>query len=177
MTKKKSRPEGSVNKKNYLIAGAVLLIAALIIILIPRSEKEAEPAVSETNKYEFKKEGIVIFASPDGKSKIKIDVEISDTEYERTLGLMYRTGMTEMQGMLFVFPVEQPLSFWMKNTIMPLDMIFVNSKREIIKIHKNTTPYSEQSYPSVEPAQYVIEVLAGFTDRHGIQNGDKVFWQ
>lgn len=178
MSKKKTRPEAKSGRNKYLVPGIiVVIIAAVIFMLIPRKDQPLETPVPETPKYEFKKEGIVIFASPDGKSKVRIDVEIADTEYERTLGLMYRTGMTEMQGMLFVFPLEQPLSFWMKNTIMPLDMIYINSKREIVKIHKNTTPYSEQSYPSVEPAQYVVEVIAGFSDRHNIQPGDKVFWQ
>ena len=64
----------------------------------------------------------------------------------------------------------------MLNTLFSLDMIFINSKKEIVTIHKNTKPLSEQSYPSSEPAQYVLEVNAGFCDRYNIKQGDKVFW-
>ena len=84
--------------------------------------------------------------------------------------------MEEMQGMLFIFPDERYQSFWMLNTLFSLDMIFINSKKEIVTIHKNTKPLSEQSYPSSEPAQYVLEVNAGFCDRYNIKQGDKVFW-
>jgi uncharacterized membrane protein (UPF0127 family) len=84
--------------------------------------------------------------------------------------------MEENQGMLFIFPDEQIRSFWMRNTFISLDMIFVNSNKEIVTIHKNTRVLSSESYPSAEPATYVIEVVAGFTDKHNIKVGDKVGW-
>jgi len=107
---------------------------------------------------------------------IKIDIEIADNDYERQLGLMNRQSMEEMQGMLFIFPDERFQSFWMVNTLISLDIIFINSNKKIVTIHKNTTPLSEQSYPSSAPAQYVLEVNAGFCDRHTVKLGDKVFW-
>ena len=126
--------------------------------------------------YKFKKEGELTFTDTTGNPIIKIDIEIADNDYERQLGLMNRESMKEMQGMLFIFPVERYQSFWMLNTLFSLDMLFINSNKEIVTIHKNTTPLSEQSYPSSEPAQYVLEVNGGFCDRHNISLGDKVFW-
>ncbi len=165
------------NKKLIYIFTVIILAAVILVMVIPTNNQAPEPPREETKKPPVQKEGEVYFADTAGVSKIKIDVEIADTDYDRSLGLMYREGMSELQGMLFVFPYEDRLSFWMKNTIMPLDMIFINSKREIVTIHKNTTPYSEQSYPASAPAQYVVEVVAGFCDRHNITTGDKVFWR
>jgi uncharacterized membrane protein (UPF0127 family) len=89
---------------------------------------------------------------------------------------MYRDKLAENQGMLFIFEDDAPRAFWMKNTVLSLDMIFVNSRNEIVTIHKNTTPYSEQSYESTKPAKYVIEVNAGYTDGHKVSVGDHIAW-
>jgi uncharacterized membrane protein (UPF0127 family) len=89
---------------------------------------------------------------------------------------MNRESMEEKQGMLFIFPQERFQSFWMLNTLFSLDMLFINKEKEIVTIHKNTTPLSQQSYPSSKPALYVLEVNAGFTDKYNIKEGDKVFW-
>jgi len=79
--------------------------------------------------------------------------------------------------MLFIFSTEEPQSFYMKNTVMPLDIIFINSKKHIVKIHKNTKPFSEQSLPSLKPAIYVVEVIAGYTDKHSIKEGQLIDWR
>ncbi|RPI68080.1 MAG: DUF192 domain-containing protein, partial [Ignavibacteriales bacterium] len=126
--------------------------------------------------YAFKKEGELTFYTQDNKPIVKIDIELADTEYDRQLGLMKRKSMKENQGMLFIFPNEEQRSFWMRNTFISLDMIFVNSSKEIVTIHKNTRTLSEQSYPSTAPAIYVVEVIAGFTDKHNIKEGDKIGW-
>lgn len=126
----------------------------------------------------FKKEGELEFIKPDGKTLIKkIDVEIADNHDEIMQGLMYRKSMDDNKGMLFIFEEEEPQSFWMKNTIMPLDIIYVNSKKEIVKIFKNTIPFSESSLPSVKPTLYVVEVAAGYTERYGVKEGDLIKFQ
>jgi uncharacterized membrane protein (UPF0127 family) len=123
----------------------------------------------------FKKEGDLEFVSKDGKTVIrKIDIEVAENDDERMQGLMYRKSMDDNKGMLFIFQREEPQSFWMKNTIMSLDIIYVNSKKEIVKIFKNTVPFSEKSLPSEKPATYVVEVAAGYTDRYGIKDGDLI---
>ncbi len=126
--------------------------------------------------YTFTKEGELTFTDSLGTLKAKIDLEIADNDYERQLGLMNRKEMKENEGMLFIFPRQDYQSFWMRNTLISLDMIFVNDQKKIVTIHKNTKILADQSYPSSQPALYVVEVIAGFTDRHNIQVGDKIDW-
>ncbi len=85
--------------------------------------------------------------------------------------------MQEDQSMLFIFPSEEYQSFYMKNTIIPLDIIFINSKKQVVKIHRNTTPYSETSLPSLKPAMYVVEINAGVADKYKIKEGDYIEWR
>jgi uncharacterized membrane protein (UPF0127 family) len=78
--------------------------------------------------------------------------------------------------MLFIFPRQGAQSFWMRNTLISLDIMFINDQKEIVTIHKNTKILSDTSYPATQPSIYVVEVLAGFSDRHNIQIGDKIDW-
>ena len=126
--------------------------------------------------YTFTKEGELTFTDSLGTLKAKIDLEIADNDYERQLGLMNRKEMKENEGMLFIFPRQDYQSFWMRNTLISLDIMFVNDQKEIVTIHKNTKILSDTSYPSSAPSIYVVETLAGFTDRHNIQVGDKIDW-
>lgn len=87
---------------------------------------------------------------------------------------MFRKDLPATQGMLFVFPREEPLSFWMKNTPLPLDIVFISAARTVVNIIANTTPFSENPLPSGTPAQFVLEVHAGFCQRHGITAGARV---
>lgn len=125
----------------------------------------------------FTKHGDLTFISAKNTFLVTINIEIADTPEKRSLGMMYRSALGERQGMLFVFPKEEYQSFWMKNTAVPLDMIFVSARNEVVTIHEKTTPYSPQSYTSTKPAQFVVEVNAGFAQSHGISLGDKVRWQ
>ncbi len=174
--KKKTQPKHSKNetidKKYYAFAGIV--IAAIIILFVFPGILNKES--SDEVYYMFHKEGELTFADSLNNQKTKIDIEIADTDYDRQLGLMKRVSMEEKQGMLFIFPDDAMQSFWMRNTLISLDMIFINSNKQIVTIHKNTKVLSDQSYPSTAPARYVLEVNAGFTDKHKINVGDKINW-
>jgi uncharacterized membrane protein (UPF0127 family) len=111
---------------------------------------------------------------PQKGEPIRVSVEIADTPQKRSFGLMYRRDLPESHGMLFLFPREEPLSFWMKNTPLPLDIIFINAGHTIVSIAQNTTPFSEKPLPSASPAQFVLEVNGGFCQRHGVATGDRV---
>ncbi|NOT57585.1 MAG: DUF192 domain-containing protein [Deltaproteobacteria bacterium] len=111
---------------------------------------------------------------PQKGTAIRVSVEIADTHEKRSLGLMYRRELPESRGMLFLFPRQEPQSFWMKNTPLPLDIIFIDTSLTIVSIARNTTPYSEKPLPSAKPAQFVLEVNGGFCQRHGIAVGDRV---
>ncbi|AFH50678.1 Hypothetical protein IALB_2975 [Ignavibacterium album JCM 16511] len=177
MVKKQTQNQKQNNKnkktkvKNLLIGVVILIIAAFLIFnnFIKDSKHEME-------YYTFTKEGELIFSDSLGNTKTKIDIEIADDDYQRQLGLMNRKEMNENQGMLFIFPRQDFLSFWMRNTLISLDMIFVDESKTIVTIHKNTRILSDTSYPSSKPARYVVEVIAGFTDKHNIQVGDKIDW-
>ncbi|MDP2363651.1 MAG: DUF192 domain-containing protein [Ignavibacteria bacterium] len=152
---------------------AVLALAIIGLFIYNNFFKNNEPAVEY---YTFTKDGELTFTDSTGTLKTKIDLEIADSEYDKQLGLMNRKEMKENQGMLFIFPRQDYQSFWMRNTLISLDMIFVNDHKQIVTIYKNTKILSDTSYPSSQPAMYVVEVLAGFTDRHNIQVGDKIDW-
>jgi len=170
---KETKPKKKFKLNASKVTTIIVLIAVAVFFIVNNLINNDTP---EVKYYTFKKEGELTFADSLGNAKIKIDLEIADNEYERQLGLMNRKSMGENQGMLFIFPYEKMQSFWMRNTLIPLDIIFINKDKEIITIHKNTKTLSTQSYPSTEPALYVVEVVGGFTDRHNIIVGDKIFW-
>ncbi len=174
--KLKQEESAPINKKlNPLFVKIGIVTIALIVVLV-FVLNNCQDETTDVHYYKFKKEGELTFVDSVENPIIKIDIEIADNDYERQLGLMNRQSMEEMQGMLFIFPQQEYQSFWMRNTLFSLDMLFINSNKEIVTIHKNTTPLSEQSYPSTAPALYVLEVNAGFCDRHNIKLGDKIFW-
>ncbi len=191
MSKKKNKPakqketEAKEKKKSFAkifyVAGIVIL-GLIIFFSLPsktgnKKDVPADKMKLDNSAFTFTKHGELSFLKKDGSFITKIDIEIANNDETRTRGLMYRSSMKENQGMLFIFPREDYQSFWMKDTVIPLDMIFVNAKKEIVTIHKNTTPYSLKGYPSDEPAKYVVEVNAGFTDKYNIEIGDKIVWR
>jgi hypothetical protein len=101
-------------------------------------------------------------------------VEIADTEAAREKGLMFRRELPEGQGMLFDFHSEQAVAFWMKNTYVPLDMIFIQGDGRILRIAENTEPLSTRTVPSGGPVRAVLEVIGGTAEKLGIASGDRV---
>lgn len=106
-----------------------------------------------------------------------ITVEVKDTAEERALGLMFRESLDEDQGMLFIFDSADRYTFWMKNMKIPIDIIFLNSDKEIVHITHNAKPCFEdpcELYAPDEAALYVVEVKAGFSERHNLEEGEMV---
>jgi len=101
-------------------------------------------------------------------------VEIAETDAERQKGLMYRKDLPEGHGMLFDFHAEQEVGFWMQNTYIPLDMIFIRGDGRILRIAENTEPLSTRIIPSNGPVRAVLEVIAGTARKYGIAPGDRV---
>lgn len=101
-------------------------------------------------------------------------VELAQTEAERAKGLMYRKEMAADHGMLFDFQKDQEVAFWMENTYLSLDMIFIRGDGTIHRIEENATPLSTRNIPSRGPVRGVLEVVAGTTRKLGIAAGDKV---
>ncbi len=103
-----------------------------------------------------------------------VAVELALNREEQARGLMYRTELADGAGMLFVFDNEAERTFWMSNTPIPLDIIYIRSDATIVSIASNTTPYSEKQIPSRGAARYVLEVPGGWSARHGVKSGDKL---
>lgn len=165
-------------KEKVALIGFILLILVVILILsLSDNNTEPAPTAYKTVKDEpqFVREGELFFLRQESGDTIKqISIEIADNDQERTQGLMYRSTMADSLGMLFIFDQEEEQSFWMKNTIMTLDILYANAQGEILTLYKYTTPYSEAPMPSYQKAQYVVEVVGGFTDRYDIKIGDKI---
>jgi hypothetical protein len=101
-------------------------------------------------------------------------VELADNDAEREKGLMFRKELPEGRGMLFDFHADAPVSFWMENTYIPLDMIFIRGDGSILRIAENTEPLSTKIIPSGGPVRAVLEVIGGTARKMGIAPGDKV---
>lgn len=102
------------------------------------------------------------------------NVEVVDTPESRAKGLMYVQELADDAGMLFDFEQERLVSFWMRNTFIPLDMIFIGADGEIKNIHVNARPHDETSIPSAAPVQFVLEIPGGRSVELGIEAGDRV---
>jgi uncharacterized membrane protein (UPF0127 family) len=158
-----------------------LRFSLLLTSLFSACSQEAKPQVSpRSNALSVPKQsaevlpkGKVVF-SPEGKPPVEVDVEIAANEPTRRQGLMFRNTLAENDGMLFLFPEEDQLSFWMKNTYLPLDMIFVKADKTVLGVVEGATPQSEESRFVEGKSQYVVEVNATFARRHGITTGTKV---
>jgi uncharacterized membrane protein (UPF0127 family) len=141
-------------------AAAIILLAALYLIAVGRTPGfGADPDTLEI----VSKTGVHVFS-----------VELAVTEEQRARGLMYRRSLPEGQGMLFKFEPDQVIQMWMRNTYIPLDMIFIRSDGRISRIAENTKPESDNIISSGAPARGVLEVIAGTARKLGIAPGDKV---
>ncbi|MDO6584548.1 DUF192 domain-containing protein [Salipiger sp. 1_MG-2023] len=104
----------------------------------------------------------------------RFHVSVADDAAERAQGLMYVQKMPSATGMLFAYEREQPVSFWMKNTFIPLDMIFADASGRVTRVHSNAVPHDETPIPSGAPVRYVLEINAGLAKQMGIAPGSQI---
>jgi uncharacterized membrane protein (UPF0127 family) len=164
------------------VIGVVLLLLAFGAYLlkdafVPTVKQSPMDSSTESPSDPFRHDGQVVFSSQTGARLSEIAVEIADRDESRTQGLMGRTMLQEDRGMLFLFDDSEPRSFWMANTPLPLDIIFVGPDYRIVKIHRSTSPFSEESLESGAAARYVVEVNGGYCARHGVSEGDRIEWR
>ena len=141
----------------------MLWLGAAIVVLVTLCVNPVAQAASIQPLEIATKSGVRVFS-----------VEMATTEEEQAKGLMFRRELPEGQGMLFDFQREQPTSFWMKNTYISLDMIFIRADGRILRIAENTEPLSTKIISSGGLAKGVLEVAAGTAQKYGIQPGDRV---
>jgi len=124
----------------------------------------------------FEIEGRLAFLTPKGDTLHTIDVDIADTDAERKRGLMRQRSLGYDRGMLFIFDSVDRGGMWMRNTPLPLDIVFVAPDSQVINIARRTTPFSEESIEPVAPRKFVVEVRAGFADRFNLTDSTRIQW-
>lgn len=160
-------------KQFYKIA----IIGGIACLCLTSCNKEAKKTVTPL-KIEFKKEGdLTLYKSASDSIITTLDIEIAETEYETQTGLMYRDSMKKHQGMLFIFPNMDYRSFYMKNTHIPLDIIYLDAEGFIVSFQEHAKPLDETSLPSQVPAQYVLEVNAGLAEEWLLEIGDRMVFK
>jgi uncharacterized protein len=140
-----------------LVAAWLVACWALLAVLMPAraAERDTIEIVTRTGVHAF-------------------SVELATNAAEREVGLMFRKELPEGHGMLFDFHDEQPVQFWMRNTYVPLDMIFIAGDGRVVHVAQDAKPMSDDLIPSVHPVRAVLEVIAGTARKMGIAPGDRV---
>jgi uncharacterized membrane protein (UPF0127 family) len=110
-------------------------------------------------------------------NKLSLNIKIADNDSARMKGLMFVKNLPENEGMLFIMEDEAQVNMWMKNTYIPLDMIFVNSNKEIVSMAENTKPLSTEIISSKNKVKYVLEINGGLAKKSGLKIGDKINYQ
>ena len=130
--------------------------------------------ISISCEAQFLKKKTIFIENKLSKNKEFFLVELAKNEYEREKGLQCKKHLKNNEGMLFIWSDEDYRNFWMKNTVIPLDLIFINSKFEIVDIYFNATPFSKKSIRSQKRAKFVLELNSGVFKNKGFNVGDKI---
>ena len=138
------------------------------------SKKVGSDADKQPVGRQIEYKGTVSFFTATGDSVTSYRVALAESETERSQGLMDVRDLPSDRGMIFIFEEQDELSFWMANTPLSLDIIFVNEDFEVVRIHESTRPYSQQSLASDAPARYVVELLGGQSVSWNIIEGSKI---
>jgi len=150
------------------LAVAIIIIHVFILtILIGCTER------NERIEFHFRKDARLKIVNAVNDT-LFFDIEIADDHVSRMRGLMFRYSMERDQGMLFIFDFPDIQSFWMQNTFISLDMLFIDDDYRIVHIHENAFPLCEEPIFSTFPVRYVLEILGGVSQKLGIQVGDVV---
>ncbi len=148
------------------------LVILLLVSACSSPDRTDTQTAQEERELDF--ETTVTFLDARGNQITEIEAAVADDNASRSEGLMDVHSLPEHAGMLFIFEENEQRSFWMAGTPLSLDIIFINEDYEIVRIHRNTSPYSQESIPSDLPAKYVVEVNAGYTMRYDINEGGRI---
>ena len=150
---------GILPDRGRRLSTAAALVCALALALVGDPAASADPHTLEI----VSKSGVHVFS-----------VELAVTDEDRGRGLMFRRELPDGTGMLFDFGRDQEVAMWMKNTLIPLDMMFISAGGRIVRIAENTEPMSTRIIPSGGPVRAVLEVIGGTAKKYGIAAGDRV---
>lgn len=154
-------------KKISLVGGIILTLTAC--------KEERKDKVITTPEIAFQKNGELYFINTEKDTLKHLEIETAISSYEQQTGLMYRKHMQENRGMLFIYENERPRpNFYMKNTYIPLDLIYINSNNIVVDINREAKPLDTSPIPSQAPAQYVLEVSGNNAQAWNISKGDSI---
>lgn len=175
-----------MNKNRQRIIAIFLLVAFglwILFTVLPMGGnsgggKKGKTKLPKIVEPQFTKEASLAILDSNGRDTLKVlDIELAETIAEIQYGMMYRRSMEEHTGMLFLMGEERRQSFYMKNTYVSLDIIYINDAMQVVSIQKNAQPLNESSLPSEGPASLVLEIKGGLSDRWGIEKGQKIRWK
>jgi uncharacterized protein len=151
-----------------------LLAFALTFLLTACGSADSGPTF---RTIEFRQDGTLDVLTADGTVRATLNIEVAEGDSAQARGLMERTSLPAMSGMLFVGDREEPKGFWMENTPMPLDIIFISADSQVVNIVERTRPFSRESIESEGPAKYVLEIRAGMSERLGLTDSTRFRWR
>ena len=154
-----------------------MLVSIFSLAVLTVSAHGFSGAQTSARSGSVRPDGKLDFVGLDGSKVVTIVIEIAETAEDRRIGLMGRASLPMTNGMLFIFEEAELRYFWMSNTPVSLDMIFVDPEKRIVHIAESTLPLSTQTYSSQFPAQYAVEVPAGFVKFFKIKTGMRIQWQ
>jgi hypothetical protein len=175
-----------MNRKLITRVGGVLVVIAILGLVIPvigpwiglgSESKPKRTEVATDFEPQFTEEGIGAFLASNGDTVTAFRLELAESSAETTQGMMFRRSVPEGTGMLFIMPEERFQSFWMRNTYVPLDIIYLSSEGIVVSIQANAAPMNETPLPSEGPAKYVLEIAGGQSAAFGINPGMKWLWK
>lgn len=164
----------SVNRSHFN-KNTMVIIPLFMLFYANAGSMDTDPAFVKKTAI-FRDDGRLEFVNHNGMVRASITIEIAETRATRAKGLMGREEMDDNVGMFFVYQRAGDKVFWMRNTPLSLDIIFVSEDGAVLNIAGRTLPFSDNKYRSKGPAKYVVEVLSGFCDRYGIREGTRVRW-
>ncbi len=154
------------------MAPRIFLFVSLALVLATALAGGADPTAAQLPLQTFERDELTIETAEGARHRFEVELALS--REQRAQGLMYRRSLAENAGMLFVYDKEWPVSMWMKNTLMPLDMLFIRRDGRIVRIAERTVPRSLETISSGQPVTAVLEIIGGTAARLGIQPGDRV---
>lgn len=158
----------------------VLALLALAVLLTAGCGNDAPDRPTQPDAPEatipFRKDGTLTFLRPSGEAIVTIAIEVAEGDSARQRGMMQRADFPPNSGMFFPMPSVDRHSFWMANTPLSLDITFVGPDSAVVNTAKYTRPFSTESVVADGPARWIVETKAGFTDTHGITEGDRIRW-
>ncbi|MBX9759171.1 MAG: DUF192 domain-containing protein [Beijerinckiaceae bacterium] len=158
-----------IARSRVTLAWGGALLALLAVVQLPPVSPALSQAALSTPPQQLER---LTITTASGEHNFQI--EVARTDEQRARGLMFRRFMPEDRGMLFDFKIEQPVMMWMRNTYIPLDMIFISRDGRVINVAEDTEPLSERTIASAAPAFAVLEVNAGVARKIGLKAGDRI---